>query len=231
MNEAAGMQSMLLMHTCPGPGLDAQAMQLPAAMQQGQQATGHMAEQPSLQPHTSLQRQHSATSAAMTTPHAPQNQAQHASAAPVLIGFDVKPTASGSNIHHHHHQQQQQQQQAHAGTQPLPIPKDQQGTSTSSAASAADHTAGSSSTLQPGRVLTKPGIGTRNGGADNDTSDLVLTVGDALVNSSGSSYLVKDMLGQGTFGQVALCWSETLGRDVAVKVSCVASGAAGPLRL
>ncbi|KAL6755195.1 kinase-like domain-containing protein, partial [Haematococcus lacustris] len=75
----------------------------------------------------------------------------------------------------------------------------------------------------PRRVLTKPAEGVRNGGYDNENSDLLLAVGDCLLNHNpGSgvsrSYCVQDMLGQGTFGQVASCWSDVLGRSVAVKV-------------
>ncbi|GFH22245.1 uncharacterized protein HaLaN_19678 [Haematococcus lacustris] len=74
-----------------------------------------------------------------------------------------------------------------------------------------------------GRSKGLPAEGVRNGGYDNENSDLVLAVGDCLLNHNpGSgvsrSYCVQDMLGQGTFGQVASCWSDVLGRSVAVKV-------------
>lgn len=68
------------------------------------------------------------------------------------------------------------------------------------------------------RVLTQPSTATQNDGYDNENSDLLLFTHDVLVNSSGQRYLVQDLLGQGTFGQVACCWAEALGKDVAVKV-------------
>jgi hypothetical protein len=41
---------------------------------------------------------------------------------------------------------------------------------------------------------------------------------DVLVNAAGQRYVVLDMLGSGTFGQVVSAYSEAAGRPVAVKV-------------
>lgn len=38
------------------------------------------------------------------------------------------------------------------------------------------------------------------------------------MNAAGHRYVVLDMLGSGTFGQVVSCYSETEGKPVAVKV-------------
>lgn len=38
------------------------------------------------------------------------------------------------------------------------------------------------------------------------------------MNAAGHRYVVLDMLGSGTFGQVVSCYSETEGKAVAVKV-------------
>lgn len=43
---------------------------------------------------------------------------------------------------------------------------------------------------------------------------------DVLVNTTGQRYIVLDLLGAGTFGQVVSSYSEAEGRKVAVKV-CV----------
>lgn len=59
----------------------------------------------------------------------------------------------------------------------------------------------------PKRSLTKPTNGTKNDGHDNENSDLILYVNDVLINHQPSSgicrrYVIQEMLGQGTFGQV-----------------------------
>ncbi|KAK9050047.1 hypothetical protein SSX86_030984 [Deinandra increscens subsp. villosa] len=73
--------------------------------------------------------------------------------------------------------------------------------------------------LNPKRFLTSPSAGVLNDGFDNENSDFILSVNCSLVNSeTHRRYLVKDMLGQGTFGQVAKCWVAELHRFVAVKI-------------
>ncbi|KAL4557281.1 hypothetical protein LXL04_035454 [Taraxacum kok-saghyz] len=73
--------------------------------------------------------------------------------------------------------------------------------------------------LVPKRFLTSPSAGVLNDGYDNENSDLVLSVNFALVNpDTHRRYIVKEMLGQGTFGQVAKCWVAELERFVAVKI-------------
>lgn len=73
--------------------------------------------------------------------------------------------------------------------------------------------------LNPKRFLTSPSAGVLNDGFDNENSDLILAVNHALLNSeTHRKYIVKDILGQGTFGQVAKCWVAELDRFVAVKI-------------
>ncbi|XP_062119633.1 dual specificity protein kinase YAK1 homolog isoform X1 [Humulus lupulus] len=73
--------------------------------------------------------------------------------------------------------------------------------------------------LNPKRYLTTPSIGVSNDGHDNSNSDLILTVNYALINSDTQQrYVVKDVLGHGTFGQVAKCWNSDKGTFVAVKI-------------
>ncbi|KAK4480578.1 hypothetical protein RD792_013656 [Penstemon davidsonii] len=78
--------------------------------------------------------------------------------------------------------------------------------------------------LNPKRFLTSPSAGLLNDGCDNANSDLILTVNYSMVNSETKRrmhrilepftielfidvrYIVKDILGHGTFGQVAKCW-------------------------
>ncbi|KAL1536544.1 dual specificity protein kinase yak1 [Salvia divinorum] len=69
------------------------------------------------------------------------------------------------------------------------------------------------------RFLTSPSVGLLNDGCDNENSDLILTVNYSLVNSNiNQRYVVKDVLGQGTFGQVAKCWVAEMNSFVAVKI-------------
>ncbi|KAG8649925.1 dual specificity protein kinase YAK1 homolog [Manihot esculenta] len=73
--------------------------------------------------------------------------------------------------------------------------------------------------LNPKRYLTSPSIGVLNDGYDNVNSDLILTVNFALVNlETQRRYIVKDVLGHGTFGQVAKCWVAETNSFVAVKI-------------
>ncbi|KAI3474490.1 hypothetical protein Pfo_029400 [Paulownia fortunei] len=73
--------------------------------------------------------------------------------------------------------------------------------------------------LNPKRFLTSPSIGLLNDGCDNANSDLILTVNYLLVNSDTKRrYIVKDVLGHGTFGQVAKCWVAETNSFVAVKI-------------
>ncbi|SAM01055.1 hypothetical protein [Absidia glauca] len=66
----------------------------------------------------------------------------------------------------------------------------------------------------PRRVLTKPGTPSKNYGFDNRNSDYILYVNGSL----GGKYKVLDLLGSGTFGQVAKCRNMVTGELVAVKV-------------
>jgi len=76
-----------------------------------------------------------------------------------------------------------------------------------------------SDAFNPKRYLTNPSTGVLNDGTDNENSDLILAVNAVLVNSdSNRRYIVKDILGQGTFGQVAKCWVPETNNHVAVKV-------------
>ncbi|GAB4833058.1 dual specificity protein kinase yak1 [Ancistrocladus abbreviatus] len=73
--------------------------------------------------------------------------------------------------------------------------------------------------LNPRRFLTSPTDGVLNDGHDNANSDLILTVNYVLVNSETQRrYIVKDILGHGTFGQVARCWVPETNSFVAVKI-------------
>lgn len=73
--------------------------------------------------------------------------------------------------------------------------------------------------LNPKRFLTSPADGVLNDGHDNANSDLILSVNYVLVNSQMQRrYIVKDILGHGTFGQVAKCWVPETNSFVAVKI-------------
>ena len=77
------------------------------------------------------------------------------------------------------------------------------------------------SSKNPRRVLTKPSKGVKNDGYDNEDSDYILYVNDILGNEDSghkNRYLILDVLGQGTFGQVVKCQNLKTQEVVAVKV-------------
>ncbi|KAI8146098.1 kinase-like domain-containing protein [Fennellomyces sp. T-0311] len=75
------------------------------------------------------------------------------------------------------------------------------------------------STRNPRRVLTKPSKGCKNDFYDNENSDLILYVNGVLGGADGGkSYIVREMLGSGTFGQVVKCVDTSTGKMVGVKV-------------
>ncbi|XP_062185035.1 dual specificity protein kinase YAK1 homolog isoform X2 [Phragmites australis] len=76
-----------------------------------------------------------------------------------------------------------------------------------------------SEALNPKRFLTSPSTPAHNDGLDNANWDLILYVNLELVNKmSNRRFIVKEMLGQGTFGQVVKCWDTETNDYVAVKV-------------
>lgn len=72
--------------------------------------------------------------------------------------------------------------------------------------------------LNPKRVLTKPLEPKFNNGCDNEDSDYILYVNDLLGGEEGRKYVVLDLLGLGTFGQVVKCQNLATQLVVAVKV-------------
>ncbi|ORY96840.1 kinase-like domain-containing protein [Syncephalastrum racemosum] len=70
----------------------------------------------------------------------------------------------------------------------------------------------------PRRVLTKPSKPAGNDGYDNEDFDYILYVNDILGGSEGHKYIILDVLGAGTFGQVVKCKNEKTQEIVAVKV-------------
>nr|OQO25927.1 hypothetical protein B0A51_10393 [Rachicladosporium sp. CCFEE 5018] len=77
------------------------------------------------------------------------------------------------------------------------------------------------SSRNPRRVLTKPSKGVKNDGFDNEDSDYILYVNDILGSEETNHknrYLILDVLGQGTFGQVVKCQNLKTQEVIAVKV-------------
>lgn len=66
-------------------------------------------------------------------------------------------------------------------------------------------------------MLTKPSKPCGNNGYDNEDCDYILYVNDVL-GSEGNKYLILDVLGQGTFGQVVKCQNLKTHEIVGVKV-------------
>ncbi|SAL95100.1 hypothetical protein [Absidia glauca] len=73
-------------------------------------------------------------------------------------------------------------------------------------------------TLNPRRVLTKPSKPGGNDGYDNEECDYILYVNDILGSTDGHRYIILDVLGAGTFGQVVKCKNVKTQELVAVKV-------------
>lgn len=67
-------------------------------------------------------------------------------------------------------------------------------------------------------MLTKPSVKAGNDGHDNEDADYILYVNDWLGSEEGNKYLILDILGQGTFGQVVKCQNMKTHEIVAVKV-------------
>ncbi|KAJ1642535.1 dual specificity protein kinase yak1, partial [Coemansia asiatica] len=74
------------------------------------------------------------------------------------------------------------------------------------------------SARRPRRVLTHPSEGVKNDGFDNQNSDYILYVNDIIGDKDGHQYLILEMLGSGTFGQVVKCQNIKTGDFFAVKV-------------
>jgi serine/threonine protein kinase len=72
--------------------------------------------------------------------------------------------------------------------------------------------------LNPRRVLTKPSRPIHNNGHDNEKWDYILYVNDVIGNEEGRKYVILDLLGQGTFGQVVKCINVKTRELCAVKV-------------
>ena len=72
--------------------------------------------------------------------------------------------------------------------------------------------------MNPKRVLTKVSVPCGNFGCDNEFKDLILCVRDVLVAPRSRQYVVLDLLGQGTFGQVFRCQDRQTKQFVAIKV-------------
>ncbi|QPG72769.1 hypothetical protein FOA43_000070 [Brettanomyces nanus] len=70
----------------------------------------------------------------------------------------------------------------------------------------------------PRRVLTKPSNAVTNNGYDNEQSDYILYVNDVLGVQENRKYMVVDIIGRGTFGQVVKCQNLDTQEIVAVKV-------------
>lgn len=75
-----------------------------------------------------------------------------------------------------------------------------------------------SKSTNPKRVLTKPSDPKFNNGYDNEDSDYILYVNDILGTEEGRKYIVLDLLGSGTFGQVVKCQNLSNQSVCAVKV-------------
>ncbi|PIA19543.1 kinase-like protein, partial [Coemansia reversa NRRL 1564] len=74
------------------------------------------------------------------------------------------------------------------------------------------------SARRPRRVLTHPSEGVKNDGFDNVNSDYILYVNDVIGEEEGRQFMIMEMLGSGTFGQVVKCQNLKTGELVAVKV-------------
>lgn len=72
--------------------------------------------------------------------------------------------------------------------------------------------------FNPKRVLTKPSKPFHNIGLDNENHDYILYVGDVFGNEEGRKFIILDMLGHGTFGQVVKAQNMKSKELVAIKI-------------
>ncbi|KAF7727924.1 dual specificity protein kinase yak1 [Apophysomyces ossiformis] len=75
-----------------------------------------------------------------------------------------------------------------------------------------------SASRNPRRILTKPSKPCGNDGCDNEDFDYILYVNDILGDTEGHKYIILDVLGAGTFGQVVKCKNLKTQEIYAVKV-------------
>jgi len=112
--------------------------------------------------------------------------------------------------------QQQQQQVFHDKSKPLLKSTVTLANSYSNSSASFSYT----KSQNPRRPLSKDPIPAEYGDFDNAFKDLILYVGDILEGNNGTTYNVLDLVGQGSFGQVAKC--EEVGhtgtKNVAVKI-------------
>ena len=73
-------------------------------------------------------------------------------------------------------------------------------------------------TCNPRRVLTKPNRPVHNHGFDNEKWDLILQVNDIIGEEESRRYIILDLLGHGTFGQVVKCQNMRTSQLVGIKV-------------
>jgi len=69
----------------------------------------------------------------------------------------------------------------------------------------------------PRRVLTQPSIPAHNNGNDNENYDYILYIND-IIGEKDRQYLIVELFGKGTFGQVVRCKNLKTGEYVALKV-------------
>ncbi|KAI9476247.1 MAG: kinase-like domain-containing protein [Benjaminiella poitrasii] len=75
------------------------------------------------------------------------------------------------------------------------------------------------SAINPKRVLTKPSKPCKNDGYDNEHSDYILCVHDYIGHTDDEErYVITDLLGSGTFGQVVKCRDTLTNEMVGIKV-------------
>ncbi|ORY99057.1 kinase-like domain-containing protein [Syncephalastrum racemosum] len=70
----------------------------------------------------------------------------------------------------------------------------------------------------PRRILTKPSEPRKNDGYDNENGDYILYVNGILGPDPNNQYIILDMLGSGTFGQVVKCRHQRTNRLVGIKI-------------
>ena len=73
--------------------------------------------------------------------------------------------------------------------------------------------------MKPQRVMTEvPNNVTYNDGFDNENGDYIVRIDDVITSPEAEVFIITDLLGAGTFGQVVRATNQQTGEELAIKI-------------